>query len=212
MNISPADLSPERLYKVLSNTVTPRPIALVSTLDAQGRRNAAPFSFFNVFSNVPPLVIIGIEGDTREAGHPLKDTARNIHDTGEFVVNLVSHQIAQQMVVCSLDFDKDVCEFSEAGFTPRPSRRVAAPGIAESPASLECRVANIQYLPYNRCIVTGEILHMHFAEGMIDEDLHVDGDKMDLVGRLHGPWYATTRDRFQIPRVSVADWQAANTG
>ena len=206
MDIATSELTPDRIYKLLANAVVPRPIALVSTINPDGSLNAAPFSFFNVFSNVPALLVIGIEGNGRDDGKPLKDTARNIHDMGEFVVNLVSWTIAEQMVVSSLDFAEGVSEFDMAGFTPRSSRQINTPGIAESPVSFECRVANIQQLPLNRCIVTGEILHMHFADGIIDDKLHLDGDKMDLVARLHGGWYSTTRDRFEMDRLSVAQW------
>ena len=209
MDIDAATLSPNRIYKLLVNTVIPRPIALVSTLSAAGLPNAAPFSFFNAFSNAPPLLVIGIEGNHRD-GARLKDTARNIHDRAEFVVNLVSRAIAEKMVICSIDFDEDVNEFAEAGFSRRESRQIGTPGILESPVSFECRASNIQYLPHNRCIVTGEIVHLHFADGVIDDQLHLDVDAMDLVARLHGGgWYSTTRDRFEIDRMSLADWKSS---
>lgn len=209
MDIAAADLSPERIYKILVSTVMPRPIALVSTLNADGGLNAAPFSFFNVFSNAPPLLVLGIEGNRRGDAKPHKDTGRNIAERGEFVVNLVSHEIAARMVVCSVDFPEGVSELAEAGFTPRPSKQIATPGIAESPVSFECRVFDIQALPHNRSLVTGEIVHLHFRDDVIDGNLHTDVDKLDLVGRMHGAgWYATTRDRFEIPRMSVAQWEA----
>tara|TARA_R110000868_G_scaffold207153_3_gene456109 strand:- start:1758 stop:2396 length:639 start_codon:yes stop_codon:yes gene_type:complete len=209
MDIAAADLPPDRIYKLLVSTVLPRPIALISTLNADGRLNAAPFSFFNVFSNAPPLLVIGIEGNKRDDGKPHKDTARNIGERGEFVVNLVSRAIVEQTVVCSTDFPEQISEFDEAGFTPRPSKQIAVPGIAESPVSFECRVFDIRSLPYNRSLITGEILHLHIQDGLIDDKLHIDVDGLDLVGRMHGGgWYATTRDRFEVPRMTVAEWQA----
>jgi flavin reductase (DIM6/NTAB) family NADH-FMN oxidoreductase RutF len=209
MDFAAADLPPDRIYKLLVSTVMPRPIALVSTLNADGGTNAAPFSFFNVFSNAPPLLVIGIEGSKREDGRPHKDTARNIAERGEFVVNLVSHAIVDKMVACAIDFPEGVSEFEEAGFTPRPSKQIAVPGIAESPVSFECRLFSSQALPYNRSLVTGEIVHLHIRDGLIDEKLHVDAEGLDLVGRMHGAgWYATTRDRFEVPRMSVAEWRA----
>ena len=209
MDIAAADLPPDRVYKLLVNTVLPRPIALVSTLNADGGANAAPFSFFNVFSNAPPLLVIGIQGNARGDGKPHKDTARNIADRGEFVVNLVSRAIVDQMVVCSVDFPEGVSEFDEAGFTPRPSKQIAVPGIAESPVSFECRVFATQSLPYNRSLVTGEIVHFHIRDDLIDNHMHVDVEKLDLVGRMHGAgWYSTTRDRFESPRMTVAEWRA----
>lgn len=209
MDIAPEDLTPDRMYKLLVSTVMPRPIALVSSLSADGRPNAAPFSFFNAFSNAPPLLVLGIEGSRRDDGKPHKDTARNIIERGEFVVNLVSRAIAEQMVVCSIDFPEQVSEFDEAGFTPRPSKRIAVPGIAESPVNFECRVFNILPLPFNRSLITGEIVHLHIVDSAIDQNLHVNADALDLVARMHGAgWYSTTRDRFEILRMSVADWEA----
>jgi flavin reductase (DIM6/NTAB) family NADH-FMN oxidoreductase RutF len=209
MDIDVADLSPDRIYKLLVNTVMPRPIALVSTLNGDGRSNAAPFSFFNVFSNAPPLLVIGIEGNCRGDGRPHKDTARNIIDAGEFVVNLVSREIAERMVVCAVDFPEGVSEFDEAGFTPRQSKKIAAPGIAESPVGFECRLFDVRALPHNRSLVTGEIVHMYVRDDLIDAKMHVDVDGLDLVGRMHGTgWYASTRDRFQVNRMTVAEWRA----
>lgn len=209
MDIAAADLSPDRIYKLLVSTVMPRPIALISTLNADDGTNAAPFSFFNVFSNAPPLLVIGIEGSKREDGKPHKDTARNIIERGEFVVNLVSHAIAEAMVASAIDFPEGVSEFEAAGFTPRVSKQIATPGISESPVSFECRLFATQALPFNRSLVTGEIVHLHIADAAIDDKLHVDADALDLVGRMHGAgWYTRTRDRFEIPRMSVAEWQA----
>lgn len=209
MDIAAADLTPDRIYKLLVSTVMPRPIALVSTLNADGIANAAPFSFFNVFSNAPPLLVIGIEGNKREDGYPHKDTARNIAQRGEFVVNLVSRAIVEPMVVCAIDFPEGVSEISEAGFTTLPSKQVAVPRIAESPVQFECRLFSTQALPHNRSLVTGEIVHLHIRDGLIDDRLHVDAAGLDLVGRMHGAgWYATTRDRFEVPRMSVEEWRA----
>lgn len=209
MDFASADLSPDRIYKLLVSTVMPRPIALVSTLNADGIANAAPFSFFNVFSNAPPLLVIGIEGNKREDGRPYKDTARNIAERGEFVVNMVSHAIVEPMVICAIDFPDGVNEIAEAGLTTAPSKQIAVPRIAESPVSFECRTFSITDLPYNRKLVTGEILHLHIRDGLIDDKLHVDAAGLDLVGRMHGAaWYTTTRDRFEAPRMTVAEWQA----
>lgn len=123
MDIAASELSPDRIYKLLVSTVMPRPIALVSTLNEDGSPNAAPFSFFNVFSNAPPLLVIGIEGSKRDDGKPHKDTARNILARGEFVVNLVSHAMALPMVASAIDFPEGVSEFDEAGFTRVPRNR-----------------------------------------------------------------------------------------
>jgi flavin reductase (DIM6/NTAB) family NADH-FMN oxidoreductase RutF len=209
MDIAASELPPDRIYKLLVSTVMPRPIALVSTLNEDGSPNAAPFSFFNVFSNAPPLLVIGIEGSKRDDGKPHKDTARNILTRGEFVVNLVSHAIALPMVASAIDFPEGVSEFAEAGFTPRVSKQIAVPGIAESPVSFECRLFNTVPLPFNRSLVTGEIVHLHVADHAIDDKLHVDPDALDLIGRMHGAgWYTRTRDRFEIPRMTPEEWRA----
>ena len=212
MDVLTSDLSPDRLYKLLVSTVMPRPIALISTISADGTLNAAPFSFFNVFSNAPPLVVVGIEGSRREESGSHKDSARNIIERGEFVVNLVSHRIAERMVVCSVDFPQHTNEFEEAGFTQRPSKEISAPGIAESPVNFECRLYDTQSLPRSRTLVIGEILHIHIDDDAINEKMHVDVEKLDLVGRMHGGgWYSTTRDRFEIPRMTVDEWNEKKT-
>jgi flavin reductase (DIM6/NTAB) family NADH-FMN oxidoreductase RutF len=209
MDIAAADLAPDRIYKILISTVMPRPIALVSTLSAEGRTNAAPFSFFNVFSEAPPLVVLGIEGNKRGDGKPHKDTVRNIAERGEFVVNMVSRAIAEKMVACAVDFPEEISEFEEAGFTPRASKLIAVPGIAESPVSFECRLFAMQTLPQSRALITGEIVHFHIRDGLIDDALVVDVDALDLVGRMNGNgWYTTTRDRFQIRNMTVGEWRA----
>lgn len=211
MDFPAADLAPDRMYKLLTSTVMPRPIALVSTLNADGGVNAAPFSFFNVFSEAPPLIILGIESSRRQ-GQPLKDTSRNIAERSEFVVNLVSRALADQMVACAVPFDAGVSELTEAGLTPRPSRQIAVPGIAESPVSFECRLFATQTLPRGRNLVTGEIVHVHLRDGLLDDKGHVDVAALDIIGRMHGNgWYTTTRDRFQIPNMTVAEWQAKKT-
>lgn len=209
MDMAARDLSPDRIYKLLVSTVMPRPIALVSTLSANGTVNAAPFSFFNVFSNAPPLLVLGIEGNKRGDGHPHKDTAGNIRRSGEFVVNLVSHAMVEPMIVCAIDFPDGESEVAAAGLTTLPSKQIAVPRIAESPVSFECRLYSHMDLPFDRTIVTGEILHLHVQDDAIDEKLHVDADALDLVGRMHGAgWYTRTRDRFEAPRMTVAEWQA----
>ena len=119
------DLAERDLYKLLVNTVLPRPIALVTTVDAQGRANAAPFSFFNVFSHAPPLVVLGIEG--RSGGAPLKDTMRNIRETGSFVVNLVDRAMVEAMQICAIDFPGEVDEIAAAGLDTAPSAAITAP-------------------------------------------------------------------------------------
>jgi flavin reductase (DIM6/NTAB) family NADH-FMN oxidoreductase RutF len=203
------DLTDRNLYKLLVNTVLPRPIALVTTVDAQGNVNAAPFSFFNVFSHAPPLVVLGIEG-REPAEVPLKDTMRNIRATGTFVVNLVDRALVEAMTVCAIDLPADIDELAAAGLPAAPSRQVAAPRITASPVQLECReTVSLSLGTRHRNLVVGEIVHLHVRDGLVNENFHVDIDQLDLVGRLHGSdWYVTTRDRFQVPRQSLDTWRS----
>ena len=207
MDWAAADLPERDLYKLLVNTVLPRPIALVTTIDAQGRANAAPFSFFNVFSHAPPLVVLGIEG--RDGTAPLKDTMRNIRATGSFVVNLVDRALVEAMQVCAIDFHGEVDEIAAAGLATAPSVSAAAPRLTASPVQLECReTVSLSLGTRHRNLVVGEIVHLHIRDGIVDERLHVDIDKLDLVGRLHGAdWYVTLRDRFQAPRQTLDGWR-----
>src|SRR5262245_16085335 len=202
-----AVLPPAERYKLLVGTVVPRPIALVSTRDAGGRHNAAPFSFFNVFSHDPAIVVLGIEQRRRDA--PPKDTVANIRATGEFVVNLVDEAIAAAMNVCAIDFDSGVDELAEAALTPAPSATVAAPRIAESPVALECRL--LQELRFGeegaRSLVVGEVLAMQLRDGLLDAKGRVDTAALRLVGRFGGGGaYVHLSDPFEIPRLTAAEW------
>ena len=130
-------------YKLLVSTVVPRPIALATTVDRAGRINAAPFSFFNAVSSVPPVVVLGISpGDPNSTGDGYKDTERNIRETGEFVVNLVDEALAERMNICAVDFPSAIGELEEARLTPLASVGVRPPRIAESPVSFECHSAS----------------------------------------------------------------------
>ena len=208
MDWAAGDLKERDLYKLLVNTVLPRPIALVTTVDETGRANAAPFSFFNVFSHAPPLVVLGIEGRDN-APSPLKDTMRNIRETGSFVVNLVDRAMVEAMQICAIDFPGEVDEIAAAGLTTGPSVAIPAPRLTASPVQLECReTVSLSLGTRHRNLVVGEIVHLHLRDGIVDERLHVDIDKLDLVGRLHGAdWYVTLRDRFQAPRQTLTGWR-----
>ena len=193
-------------YKLLVSTVVPRPIAWVVSLDAEGRRNAAPFSFFNAFSQDPPVVCIGIGG--RRPGD-IKDTGNNIRVTGEFVVNLVAAENAEQMNITAIEFGADVDELTEAGLTTLPSVKVKPPRIKESPVAMECeRLATIE-LGNERALVLGRVLAMHIRDdAVIDaQKCYIDTPKLDLIGRMHGRgWYTRTSDRFEMPRINEKDW------
>lgn len=198
-------LSARDRYKLLIGTVIPRPIALVTTVDEAGRPNAAPFSFFNVLSAEPALVVLGIEHrpDKRR-----KDTTHNIRVTEEFTVNIVDDAMAHAMNVCGVPFPPDVDELSQAGLAILPGVHVKCPRIAAAPAALECRRHTTLSIATSRDIVLGEVLGCFVRGGAVDPATkHVDPRKMDVIGRLSGHGYTRTRDTFDMPTLSLADWE-----
>jgi len=199
-------LPPQDRYKLLIGSVVPRPIALVTTRDEKGVPNAAPFSFFNCFSHDPPIVALGME---LRAEGSLKDTVRIIRATREFVVNLVSEEIAERMNICAVDFPEGIDELAEAGLTAVPSSVVKPPRIAESPVNMECKL--IEELRFGtdgkRSIVLGEVLRFHIRDEILTPRGHVDLNAMKPVGRLAGSGYIRLSDRFDMKRVSYAAWK-----
>ena len=202
-----ANLPVRDRYKLAVSTIVPRPIAWMVTLDELDRVNAAPFSFFNIFSDDPMVVGIGI-GPRPEGS--AKDTVANVRARGEFVVCLVSEEVLQGMNVTAADFEPGTGELAQAGLTPLPSEKVAPPRIAESPVALECRT--FQLIPIGRhTLVLGEVVGMHIRdELMLDPARHyVDTPGLRLVGRMHGRgWYARTTDLVDVPRITAAEWLA----
>jgi len=198
--------SNENVYKLLVATIGPRPIAWVTTQDVDGTLNAAPFSFFNAMSGNPPVVAIGIGG--RGPGD-VKDTGGNIRRTGQFVVNLVSYKLAEQMNVTAIDFPKSVNELAEAGLETAASTRVKPPRIAAAPVAMECERLVIVEVGVDRAVILGSVVAFHIQDDCVmDKDrCYIDTPKLDLIGRMHGAgWYARTTDRFEMPRISVNDW------
>ena len=199
-------------YKLVVSTIVPRPIAWLVTQDAEGRNNAAPYSFFNVLSNDPVVVGIGVgaRGMGGEEGTELKDTMANIRATGEFTLCLVSESTAAAMNATGADYPPGVNELAMAGLTTATSERVRVPRIAESPVALECRLW--QTVPIGtHNLVLGEVLAVHVRdEFMLDPArLYVDTPRLGLVGRMHGGgWYARTTDLFDMPRVTTEEVQA----
>jgi len=185
-------------YMILAGLVTPRPIALTTTIDLEGRVNAAPFSFFNVLGDSPPIV--GLCPGDRSPGVP-KDTAQNIRLTQEFVVNLVDEAIAEKMNLCAASLPPGEDELLHAGLTAVLSRVVRPPRIAEAPASLECRCHSILEIGGNRLVI-GEVLRVHVRDGILDpETWLVDPAAYHPIGRMQAPhWYARTRDMFELRR------------
>ncbi len=188
----------DRAYQLLVSLVTPRPIALVTTLSPDGRVNAAPFSFFNVLGAQPPIVAFA-PGD-RDNGTP-KDTALNIRATHEFVVNLVDEAIAEAMNQCAASLPYGENELQHAGLHAAPSSLVKPPCIAEAPASLECVEWGTLQIGNNRVII-GIVKRLHLREELYNaEKKRINTDKLFLIGRMASPhWYCRTRDRFEMIR------------
>jgi flavin reductase (DIM6/NTAB) family NADH-FMN oxidoreductase RutF len=188
----------DRAYPILASLVTPRPIALVTTLGPDGCVNAAPFSFFNVFGANPPILAFA-PGD-RADGTP-KDTALNVRLTHEFVVNLVDEGIAEAMNQCAASLPYGVSELDRAGLHALPSSVVKPPRIAESPASLECKEWGTLQIGGNR-VVIGLIRRLHLRDELFDaEKRRIHTEKMTTIGRMASPhWYCRTTDRFEMKR------------
>lgn len=199
------ELSAAQRYKLLGGLVVPRPIALVTSCSRDGHENAAPFSFFNVLAEEPPMIVLGI-GVSGSGG--AKDTTNNIRDTGEFVVNLVDEDLAEAMNVTAVDFPPEMSELEAAGLTLVPSLKVKPGRIAESPVNLECRrYVTLQPGP-ERYIILGEVLLMHVRDGVLDaENLRSSPEHYHPIGRMFGGGYCTTRERFEIPRMTYGEWQ-----
>lgn len=198
-------LAPQDRYKLLTGVVVPRPIAWVTTLDENGVVNAAPFSFFNVMGSNPPIVAFG--PSWRPDGTN-KDTPQNIRITGEFVINLVDESLVQQMNITATDFPPGESEIEAAGLELSPSVRVRVPRIVASPAQLECREHCTIEIGKTR-VVLGEVLHLRIRDDLVNsEKFYVDGEKMNLIGRMHGPGgYTRTHEYFDVPRLTYDQWK-----
>ena len=197
MNIIPNEFP--NFYRVLTGVVVPRPIALVSTVSADGMANLAPFSFFNAMAHSPPTVVLGI---SRQADWKAKDTLANIEATGEFVISAVVDEIAAAMNAAAAEYPADVDEFDVSGLTPAPSEKVRAPGVAESPVNMECRLNQIVPLGDPKTgngLVIGEILLMKVRDDIIDGH-RIDHARLKPVGRLAGSAYCHTGDVFELVR------------
>ena len=209
MIVSPSDLSHSELYGILLNSVAPRPIAWVSTISASGELNLAPFSFFNAVCVDPPLLAFapGLRAPRQpEVGHgEAKDTLRNVRETREFVVNIVTYELAEAMNLTSGEYDASVNEFEVAKVTPAPSKIVRPPRVAESPVSFECRLHQIldfSPAPTSSSLVIGQVVSIHMNDAHI-KDGKLDRNSLDLVGRMGGMQYTRTMQRFEMVRPKV---------
>jgi len=192
-------IDPALAYKLLAGTVVPRPIAWVVTKGADGGVNAAPFSFFNVMGSAPPTVALGLLADP-DRGH--KDTARNILDRGEFVINLVPERLVQAMNLTAMDAPRGVDELALAGLATSPSTHVAPPRISDSPVAFECVTLTTIETGPNQTVVIGRVLAVHIDDPYLSDPKrgHIDSQGLNLVARSSGSDYFRTTDLFQLAR------------
>ena len=200
MRILPSGHAPRDVYRLMTGMIVPRPIAFVSSLSPEGIRNLAPFSFFTAVSANPPVICFSPM--VRGADGSKKDTLLNIESTREFVVNIVSEEIARQMNACSAEVPPEVDEFALSGLTPVPSETVAPPRVLESKACMECRllqVVHVSTLPLGGSLILGEVLLFHIDDRLFRNNT-LDPGVLRAIGRMGGSTYVRTTDRFEMPR------------
>lgn len=200
MQIDPSQLEPRAFYRQMVRAITPRPIAWVSSISNAGEVNLAPFSFFNGVSSNPPSVVFSPVNDRN--GEP-KHTLVNVRETGQFVLNIVTHDLREAMNVTAYGFDYGDSEFDAAGLTPSPCRLVKSPRVAEAAVAMECDLLQIVPVgtgPLAGNLVVGQIRLMHVADHIADEEGGIDPAKLHTIGRMGDNTYCTTRDRFDLPR------------
>jgi flavin reductase (DIM6/NTAB) family NADH-FMN oxidoreductase RutF len=206
LSFDPAQLAHRDRYKLLISLVIPRPIALVTTLQPTGIVNAAPFSFFNLFSESPPLCVLGLQS---KPGGGLKDTSAHIRDQGAFVVNLVDEALGAQMNMCAIDFPPEISEIDAARLNLLPSEKIKVPRIREAPAALECRHYTTLEVSAERRLAIGEIVHIRVRGGIVDpKKLRVDMKQYRPLARLYGNFYASLGEPFTHVRQTYEEWQA----
>ncbi len=204
LSFNPAECLQRQVYKLMTGIIVPRPIALVSTLSREGVANLAPFSFFCGVGSVPPTVLFCPSlraAESSEAGSR-KDTLRNVEETGEFVINVVSEAISAAANAASADVAPEVSEFELSGLTAVPSEAVRPSRVAESPAQMECKLIQVIYtghVPGSGVVVLGEVVRFHVREDLVD-DFRIDPAGLDAVGRMAGNTWVRTRDRIELIR------------
>lgn len=200
--IDPADTDPRFFYKYMTSSVAPRPIALVSSMDASGRVNLSPFSFFNMVGIDPPVLVFA--PNKRAADKTNKHTALNTYEVPEVTINLVTHDMVHQISLASAEFERGVNEFEKSGLTPLPSVKVAPPRVRESPAQFECKVIDIREHG-SMVLIISEVVLAHFDAAILDANGLIDQRKTDWIARLGGDWYAraTGNALFEVPRPQV---------
>lgn len=201
--IYPQEITTPTLQNYLQSIVAPRPIAFASTMDKEGKVNLSPFSFFNLFSANPPIVVFSPSRRVRD--NTTKHTLDNVIEVPEVVINIVNYSMVEQTSLASTEYEKGVNEFVKAGLTPEPSVLVKPPRVAESPAALECKVKQI--IPLGEQggagnLVICEVILMHLKEEIFDENGKISPYKIDLVARMGGDWYSRSQGEmlFEVPK------------
>lgn len=190
LQIDPQSIPTPALHAYLLASVAPRPICFASTVDAEGKVNLSPYSFFNVFSANPPILVFSPARRVRD--NTVKDTLENVQQTKEVVVNIVNYAMVQQMSLSSTEYPKGVNEFVKAGFTEEPSLKVKPPRVKEAPVQLECKVNDIITLGTEGGaghLVICEVVQLHIDESILDANGKIDPAKIDAVARMGGNWY-----------------------
>ena len=202
-SINPKEIEIPKLHRYLLGSIGPRPIAFASTIDSKGNINLAPFSFFNVFSANPPIMIFSParSGRTNES----KDTYNNVKEVPEVVINVVTHDMVHQMSLASSPYDSNVSEFEKAGFTSLESDMITPPRVKESPVQFECKVNEVIELGDQGGagnLIICEVLRIHVKESLLDQNEMIDQHKIDLVSRMGGNWYcrADKNSMFEIQK------------
>ena len=202
-SIDPISLETKELHKILLSSIAPRPIAFASTIDSNGNVNLSPFSYFNVFSSNPPILIFSPSRRVRD--NTTKHTLENAMETKEVVINVVNFSIVEQMSKSSIEYEKGVNEFIETGLTQVKSLLVKPPRVLESPVSFECKVQDVVSLGESGGagqLIIAKVVQIHIDKKFIDKNGDIDSEKLDLVARMGGDWYtrATKESMFKIPK------------
>lgn len=195
LSIDPKDIKTAQLHGYLLGAVAPRPICFASTVDTDGNVNLAPYSFFNVFSAKPPIMIFSPARRVRD--NTTKHTLENVLETKEVVINIVSHAMVQQMSLSSTEYAQGVNEFEKAGFTEVASQKVRPPRVAEAPVQFECKVKEVIALGTEGGagnLVIAEVVQLHLHKSILDADGKIDPVKIDTVSRLGGNWYSRAKE------------------
>jgi len=203
-------LNARERYNLITGVIVPRPIALITTLSDGGQVNAAPFSFFNALGSNPPIVAFSPGGHSMARA---KDTRANVLQRGEFVVNMVTEELAEAMTIAAAVFPADETEIEAMKVTLAPSVQVSPPRIAESPVNLECRLVRVVDIGLNK-ILFGEVLQIHVRDDLINlEKMYIHYDRLRFLGRMPGGSgvYSNTRDLLIVPRITYDDIKSGRT-